>query len=80
MQVAQPAHESRLVQEAKNLVEPLLNFVEAAERERTVPEAAVRAIVDTGAVRHFVPERWGGRDGGWRDFVEATCLVSRTSA
>jgi 3-hydroxy-9,10-secoandrosta-1,3,5(10)-triene-9,17-dione monooxygenase len=80
MQAAQPALESRLVHEAKNLIEPVRKFVETAERERTAPEAAVRAIVESGAVRHFVPERWGGRDGGWRDFVEATFVVSRTSA
>ncbi len=32
-----------------------------------------------GTVRHFVPERWSGADGSWREFAEATFVAARTS-
>ncbi|MGH8879579.1 MAG: acyl-CoA dehydrogenase family protein [Stackebrandtia sp.] len=43
------------------------------EAVRRLDKAVVRAIVDGGFARHFVPTRWGGLAGG---FIEASEAVS----
>jgi two-component flavin-dependent monooxygenase len=41
---------------------------------RLTPEVAA-AIADAGFVRHFVPARWGGAEGGFLDYLRAVELV-----
>jgi alkylation response protein AidB-like acyl-CoA dehydrogenase len=49
----------------------------AADRDRRLAPEVVTALKEAGAARHFVPRRWGGREGGFADLVTATALIAR---
>ncbi|MEU5244256.1 acyl-CoA dehydrogenase family protein [Streptomyces asoensis] len=48
----------------------------AADRDRRLAPAAVTALKEAGLARHFVPRRWGGREGGFADLITATALIA----
>ncbi|MEU5279435.1 acyl-CoA dehydrogenase family protein [Streptomyces asoensis] len=48
----------------------------AADRERRLAPAVVTALKEAGLARHFVPRRWGGREGGFADLITATALIA----
>ncbi|MFC1436261.1 acyl-CoA dehydrogenase family protein [Streptacidiphilus sp. N1-3] len=47
----------------------------AADRDRRLAPEVVAALREAGFARHFVPRRWGGREGGFAELVAATALV-----
>lgn len=49
----------------------------AADRDRRLAPEVVTALKEAGAARHFVPRRWGGREGGFADLITATALIAR---
>ncbi|MFF7888936.1 acyl-CoA dehydrogenase family protein [Streptomyces sp. NPDC020794] len=49
---------------------------EAADRDRRLAPAVVTALKEAGLARHFVPRRWGGREGGFADLITATALIA----
>lgn len=48
----------------------------AADRDRRLAPAVVTALQEAGLARHFVPRRWGGREGGFADLINATALIA----
>ncbi|WP_079074024.1 acyl-CoA dehydrogenase family protein [Streptomyces sp. Root1310] len=48
----------------------------AADRDRRLAPAVVTALQEAGFARHFVPRRWGGREGGFADLITATALIA----
>ncbi|MDT0264362.1 acyl-CoA dehydrogenase family protein [Jatrophihabitans lederbergiae] len=50
-------------------------YAELAEVERRLSPQVVKAIVDAGIVRHFVPTRWGGAAGTFLDFSQAIATL-----
>lgn len=52
----------------------------AAESDRALDPAVARALVSAGFARHFVPHRWGGRDGGHLDVIRAVTTVGEGCA
>ncbi|MGW2569587.1 acyl-CoA dehydrogenase family protein [Streptomyces sp. NPDC001537] len=48
----------------------------AADRDRRLAPEVVTALKDAGFARHFVPCRWGGREGGFADLITATALIA----
>ncbi|MCX5358219.1 acyl-CoA dehydrogenase family protein [Streptomyces sp. NBC_00124] len=48
----------------------------AADRDRRLAPAVVTALKEAGFARHFVPRRWGGREGGFADLITATALIA----
>lgn len=48
----------------------------AADRDRRLAPAVVTALKEAGFARHFVPRRWGGREGGFADLITATTLIA----
>ncbi|WP_217240932.1 acyl-CoA dehydrogenase family protein [Streptomyces sp. AC555_RSS877] len=48
----------------------------AADRDRRLAPAVVTALEEAGLARHFVPRRWGGREGGFADLITATTLIA----
>ncbi|GGN40696.1 acyl-CoA dehydrogenase family protein [Streptomyces fuscichromogenes] len=48
----------------------------AADRDRRLAPAVVTALKEAGFARHFVPRRWGGREGGFADLISATVLIA----
>jgi alkylation response protein AidB-like acyl-CoA dehydrogenase len=49
---------------------------QAADRDRRLGSGVVTALKEAGFARHFVPRRWGGREGGFADLITATALVA----
>jgi alkylation response protein AidB-like acyl-CoA dehydrogenase len=48
----------------------------AADRDRRLDPAVVTALKEAGVARHFVPRRWGGREGGFAELISATALIA----
>ncbi|MFE7858735.1 acyl-CoA dehydrogenase family protein [Streptomyces sp. NPDC057403] len=48
----------------------------AADRDRRLAPGVVTALKEAGFARHFVPRRWGGREGGFADLIAATTLIA----
>lgn len=48
----------------------------AADRDRRLAPEVVTALQKAGFARHFVPRRWGGREGGFADLINATALIA----
>ena len=48
-----------------------------AETERDLAPEAFAALVESGALRLFAPQRAGGYEAGYRTYVEATVLLAR---
>ncbi|MFI7406778.1 acyl-CoA dehydrogenase family protein [Streptomyces sp. NPDC049541] len=48
----------------------------AADRDRRLAPEVVTALKDAGFARHFVPRRWGGREGGFAHLITATALIA----
>ncbi|MEV7088427.1 acyl-CoA dehydrogenase family protein [Streptomyces sp. NPDC093085] len=51
-----------------------------ADADRRLPAEPVRALVDAGFARHFVPRRWGGTEGGFAELLEAVAVVGEGCA
>jgi two-component flavin-dependent monooxygenase len=51
-----------------------------SESDRRPAEEVVLAAVDAGFARHFVPERWGGDAGTFREFLSAVTIVGEGCA
>ncbi|MEU6667479.1 oxidoreductase [Streptomyces sp. NPDC046727] len=52
----------------------------AAHARRALHEETLRALDEAGFARHFVPRRWGGRSGTFRDLLHATARVAESCA
>ncbi|MBB5122706.1 hydrolase [Streptomyces eurocidicus] len=52
----------------------------AADRERRLRPDVVRAVVDAGFARHFVPRRWGGTAGTFTELADAVTAVGEGCA
>ncbi|WP_199510917.1 hydrolase [Nucisporomicrobium flavum] len=52
----------------------------AADRDRVLSEPAVRAITRAGFPRHFVPSRYGGRDGTFAVFLRDVSTLAEGCA
>ncbi|MGW2189439.1 acyl-CoA dehydrogenase family protein [Streptomyces sp. NPDC001719] len=61
----------RLAATAKDVARIASEHAEAMDRERKPHPAVVRAVVDAGFARHFVPARWGGDAGTFAGLVDA---------
>ena len=48
-----------------------------AEAERDLTPESFAALVDSGALRLFAPQRAGGYEAGYRTYVESTVLLAR---
>ncbi|MEV7401845.1 acyl-CoA dehydrogenase family protein [Streptomyces sp. NPDC091267] len=48
-----------------------------AHRERRLSATAVAALDEAGFARHFVPHRWGGREGSFSDVLTAAATVAQ---
>src|SRR3954447_19495992 len=48
----------------------------AADRDRRLAPAVVTALKEAGFARHFVPRRWGGREGAFADLITATARIA----
>ncbi len=50
------------------------------EAERRLSPDVVKAMAEAGFMRHFVPARFGGRAGTWRDLLDAVTVVGEKCA
>ncbi|MFD7335573.1 acyl-CoA dehydrogenase family protein [Streptomyces violascens] len=51
-----------------------------ADRDRRLSERTLTALDDAGFARHFVPRRWGGREGAFADVFHAAAEVAEGCA
>src|SRR5688572_18792958 len=51
-----------------------------AETNRRLDRDVVRAVLDAGYARHFVPAAWGGREGSFLELTQAVAAVGEACA
>ena len=68
-------HET-LVERAEKLLPELEDRTAEAEALRKLPEASIRALVDTGLTRALQPERWGGSGLGTTTHIALTSTLA----
>jgi len=69
-----------LVARAEALVPDLRARAPEAEATRTIPDATIRALHETGLLRVFQPARWGGAELDFGVFVEIGAILARGCA
>ena len=59
------------------ILPPLADAAAGAEAERDLSPESFSALVESGALRLFAPQRAGGYEAGYRTYVETTVLLAR---
>jgi len=55
-------------------------YAKDAETDRRLAPEVVRAVLDAGYARHFVPAAWNGREGGFLDLAQAVAVLGEACA
>ncbi|WP_329495104.1 acyl-CoA dehydrogenase family protein [Kitasatospora herbaricolor] len=66
-----------LVEAAADVAKTAAELAGEAERDRRLDARVVRAVLDAGFARHFVPARWGGTAGTFTAVTEAVATVGQ---
>lgn len=62
---------------AQELASVAARHADRADAERLLPRPVAEGIRDAGFARHFVPARWGGRDGSAVELLEAVSALAQ---
>lgn len=71
-----PMSHAEILDNVEQILPTLAANADRAEAERTIPDESYQALMQSQALKLFVPERFGGPQAGYRTYIEVTTKVA----